>query len=254
MRGRAVLRILTAAIALPVLLTAGCLTSSEGIDLTERGVLVLTVSRVSGSALATAVAGVTDDLSITSSGILLADDQILYVNDVPLSATARTALGLEATYTATVEGVEAPDTYAISFDNEGVVTSIEVEPPEDFTDVEPDSSDEVERDGFELTWDVSDDDDVTITITIVGSVLSYDDDGNLEVVEYAVSLPGLVDDGGINIGSAELSAFVAGDITVALTRVRTVTPKLGFTEGTIQLMVSHELPLTLVETGEDEDG
>jgi hypothetical protein len=254
MRGRVLFRIAGTATALAVLLIAGCPTSSEGIDLTERGVLSLLISRVSESAVATATAQVSDSsiLSFPYTEIVLADDQILYANDVPLTATMRTVLGLDATVAATIEAVDEPDTYTISFDNQGVITTYEVTPPEDFSEVTPEPSTEVPRDGFELEWDPSDDDEASITITIAGSTWSYAEDGSLQVVDYEVSLSDLADDGDISIGSTELP-FLAGDISVTLTRVKTISRKLGFSSGTIRLEIEREIPLTLVESDTDGD-
>ena len=253
MKKRAACWITGVAIALPLLLIAGCPTSSEGIDLTERGELAMAIRRVSESATATATAQVSDNniLSFPYTEIVLADDQVLYINNVPLTATTGTTFGLDAAVAATVEAADAPDTYTISFDNEGTITTCEVTPPLDFDEVTPESGDEVERDGFELEWDPSD--DATITISITGWVWSYTSEGTLEVVEYTVSLADLADDGDITIGSGNLASFLAGDITVALTRVKTISQKLGFSSGTIQMAISRAISLTLIESS-DETG
>lgn len=243
------------AIALASLVNTDCTTSSEGIDLTEDGVLTLVISRVSASAIATATAGVVDNgiLSLSSGKIVLVDDQVLSVNNVPLTPTTLTDLGLDATVSATIEAVEAPDTYTISFDNQGVITTCEATPPEDFSEVTPEPSTEVPRDGFELEWKPLGDDDVTVTITITGSALSYEEDGSVQVVDYDVSLSDLADDGDIAIGSTELYQFLAGDISVTLTRVKSISQKLGFSDGTIRLEIGREIPLVLVEPSTDED-
>ncbi|MBN2559383.1 MAG: hypothetical protein JXQ75_00430 [Phycisphaerae bacterium] len=246
-------RIVCCALMLSVCLATGCRTSSEGIDLTERGVLTLMINRVSESTVATATAQVTDNniLSIPGTQIVLADDQVLSINDVPLTATALTILGLDATVSATIEAADAPDTYTISFDNQGVTTTFETTPPKDFTEVTPEPSAEVSRDGFELTWEPSDDDGVTVTVTISGSGVSYAEDGSAQVVDHVVTLSDLADDGAVTIGSTQLYEFVNGDITVAVTRVKSVSQKLGFSGGTIRMEIGLEISLTLVEADTD---
>ena len=242
-------------------LMAGCLTSntisSEGIDLSERGELTLAITRVSASAIATVAATVEDAASL-STQIVLSDDQIVTVNEIPLVSTSDTILGLDATLTATIESVDAPDIYEIAFDNEGVVTSFKVTPPVDFDAATPESGTEVSRDGFDLAWelvdeeDAEEDDDVTLTIALTGTAYYYDDDLNLQSTEYTVMLDNLADDGEISIGSAELYPFVAGDITVTLVRQKLISQKLGFASGTFRLQVVREIELTLVEPEEDE--
>ena len=88
--------------------------------------------------------------------------------------------------------METPNTYTISFDNQCVTTTFETTPPEDFTGVLPEPSTEVSRDGFELTWEPSGDDDVTIGISITGLILSYAEDWSVQIVEHAVSFVDLV--------------------------------------------------------------
>lgn len=235
---------------LPVLLAAGCPTTSEGIDLTERGVLTLAIGRVSESTVARARALVSDNdiLSIPYTEIVLADDQILSVNGTPLTETTWTEFGLDATVSATIAAVDAPDTYTISFDNQGVITMFEATPPEDFSEVTPAPSTEVFRDGFELAWEPSDDSDTTVDIAITGSIFAYAEDGSVEVVEYAVTLQDLADDGDVTIGPGALYQFLAGDLSVTLTRVKSITQKLGFSAGTIRLEIDYTVPLTLIES------
>ncbi len=241
-------RIAGAMLATSILSLASCTTSSEGIDLTERGVLTLVINRVSESAIATAAAQVRDDDSLFEIKIELADDQIISINNVPLTATTRTVLGLDATVASTIESVDAPDSYTVSFDNQGVETTVEIEAPEDFGDVAPESANQVTRDGFDLEWDqLEEDDEATVTISITGLTLSYTDDGALQAVDHVVSLPGLVDDGGVTIGSAQLAAFLSGELTVTLRRTHIVSQKLGFADGTVVLEVDREIALTLID-------
>ena len=233
-----------------VLLAGGCPTSSEGIDLSEVGELTLVVSRVSDATLATATGQVvkaSSPLSISQTEIILADDQVLSVNDTALTPTAWTEAGLDSVVTATVEAVDAPATYEIAFDNAGVTTSFKATPPEDFDDIEPDNGDEVSTEGFDLAWEASDDDDVAISVTISGLTLAYDDNGILQVVTHSISLTDLADDGDLTIGSTELLPFLEGEIEVTLTRVKTISQKLGFSAGTIVLEISQTLELMLVE-------
>ncbi len=246
MESRRVYRTIVGIVVLPLLLVAGCPLSSDSVDLSARGNLTLVVSRTSESAIATATAQVADNsiLSLTHRKITLADDQILSVNDVPLAATTLTDLGLDATVSATIEAVEAPYKYTLSFDNQGVTTTFKVAPPDDFSDVTPAASTVVSRSGFDLTWEPVDD-DATVSITIAGQVVSYASDGSARVGAGTVSLADLADDGGISIGSAQLSGFVAGDITVTLTRAKTASQKLGFSAGTIRLEIVRTIPLTL---------
>ncbi len=246
MESRRVYRTIVGIVAFPLLLVAGCPLSSDSVDLSARGNMTLVVNRASESAIATATAQVTDNniLSLAHRKITLADDQILSVNDVPLTATTLTDLGLDATLTATIEAVESPYKYTVSFDNEGVTTTFKVAPPDDFSAVTPAASTVVLRSGFDLTWEPADD-DATVSITIAGQVVSYASDGSAHVGAGTVSLADLADDGSVSIGSAQLSEFVVGDITVTLTRAKTASQKLGFSAGTIRLEIVRQIPLTL---------
>jgi len=242
--------IVSGAVALPLLLIAGCPTSSEGIDLTERGELTMVITRASESTIATATAQVMDSgiIAIADRKITLADDQILSINEVPLTATTLTDLGLDTAVAAVIEAVEDDEEYTIEFDNQGTKTMIDVSPPEDFAGVEPDRLDEVDRGGFDIVWDASND-DTLVSVVITGQIYAYLEDGSLGIVEGTLSLPNLPDDGELSIGAAELNQFINGDITVTLTREMTISQKLGFTEGTFYLRITLETPLTLAGSG-----
>lgn len=242
-------RVLFAVGAFAVLLFGGCPTSSTGLDLSADGVLELVISRISGSSLATATAVVTENtlLAITSSKIALADDQVISVNSVPLTETTKSALGLDAAVDATIEAVDEPDEYTISFDNQGEVTTVDALPPADFDDISPERETEVTRDGFELTWDPAGDDDATINVTITGLVATAAADGSPQVIEFDVPLEGLADDGELTIGSAQLFGFLTGSINVRVTRVKSISRNLGFADGEIRFEIAKVVPLRLVD-------
>jgi hypothetical protein len=230
--------------------TAGCPQSSADIDLATVGELTLVISRPTQSSVATATAQVVNRtiLSTTQRKIVLAEDQVLSVNGVALAATAWTALGVDSTVTATFAAVDPPATYAISFDNQGVVTSFAATPPADFTLVTPNAATAVPRSGFGLTWQPSGDADVTVDITITGLIWTYAD-GSWQSSQYSVPRTGLADSGAATIGATDLAWFPAGDITVTLTRSKTIAQNLGFSAGTIVLNIVGQLPLTLVDSG-----
>lgn len=243
-------RLTAGMVGLALLLTAGCHSTSEDIDVSERGILTLIISRVSESNIATATAEVRDNniLSFPFTMIALTGEQVLSVNSVPLMQTLASILGLETKVSATISAVDTPDDYVITFDDEGTETSYDAEPPEDFDEVAPADSTQVTRDGIPLVWEEGDDDDVTITVTITGQMLSYAADGTAQAVEGVVTLSGIEDDGSYTIGSASLSEFWAGQITVRLTRTKSISRKLGFASGTITLEIAKDIPLTLTDT------
>jgi hypothetical protein len=243
-------RLAMLAIACSLLLVAGCPTSSEGIDLTTQGVLSLAITRTSEAATATATAVVTNNsvASITQSKIKLGTDQVLSVNTVPLTATALTSLGVDATVAATVTAVAAPATYAIQFDNQGTTSSCAVAPPEDFAAVTPAAGTTVPRAGFTIAWAPSGESDVIVGVTITGYILTYAQNGTLQETQTSVSLADVPDIGTAMVGATQLASFIAGNITVRMTRQRTVSQPLGFATGTIRLNIVRDIPLTLVET------
>jgi len=234
-------------------IAAGCTSTTEGLDLTENGILTLILHRVSGSAVATAAATVKDAglLGALGQSLVLADDQIISVNNVPLSASTLTSLGIESAYSATIEAVDEPDTYTIEFDDAGVVTSVELTPPEDFEDVTPETGDEVTYDGFTLQWEAPDDeDDATIDITLSGYALSYNSAGSVDTVEYAVAFNDLADDGSVSIGETDLQYFTPGALTLTLTRTKAVSQKTGFAAGSLTMTITKTLTLDLTDAEE----
>ncbi len=243
-------RVAMLAVALPMLPVAGCPTSSEGIDLATEATLTLVVSRVSLASTATASAVVVKSgtTALPQNKIALADDQILSVNNVALTGTTWTSVGVDATVASTVAAVEAPATYSIQFDAQGTITTCTVTPPKDFSAVTPAASTTVPRTGFTIAWTPSGESDVTVGITITGYVWSYTQSGTLQATQTSVSLADVPDTGTATVGTTQLSSFTVGSITATLTRQRTVSQSLGFSSGTVRLKIVREIPLTLAET------
>lgn len=228
------------------ILATGCPMSSQGIDLSSKGGLTMTIARTSGSGLATATAQVVELGLLTSTKLVLADDQVLSVNGKTLTATTRTQLGLDAEYSATVEAVDEPDEYSVSFDDQGVMTTVSVAPPQDFSGVSPKAGAAVSVDGFALSWDQTSGAGATVEVAITGTSLQANSNtGAIEPVSYTVNIPAIADDGGIMVGASELTYFQTGGITVTLTRVETASQPLNFKSGEIRTEIVRELPLTL---------
>lgn len=231
-------------------LSIGCSTEAINIDLSEQGVLTLLAERVSGSSIATATAHISDSslLGLVAPNVLLADDQIIAINSVPLSKSTLTSLGIESTYTANVEAAESSESYKLSFDNQGVTTTFDADAPSDFDDVEPSIGDEVDYNGFDIEWDsASSSDGTTIDIVIDGSATSYSSDGVLSVVDHSVAFENLADDGLFSIGTTDLEYFNPGTITVTITRTKVVSQKLGFSTGTLTFSITKTITLNLVD-------
>lgn len=243
----AALRVFSTWSVVAALVVAGCTTSSDGLDLSEVGVLSLVISRDGDASAATATAQVTQD-NLVGSKIMLGDDQVLFVNDVALTPTPRTLLGLDAVVSANVSAKSAPKTYTIRFENQGATSSYEATPPVKLEDVLPEENTEVPRDGFTLMWDAPNSGSTAVDIVISGSALSLADNGTTQVIDYAVTLTDIADDGSHDITLADLNLFLEGPIVVSITRVKTISQKLGFASGTIELSITHDLPLTLVDS------
>src|SRR6185436_4494178 len=101
----------------------GCTTSSIGLDLSLRGVLNLVLSRESDSSSIRADAIVKDNGSVAN--VELADNQILSVNGTNLTPGFINLLGHVG---AELLAVDAPNSYAINFDNAGSVQSMTAAP------------------------------------------------------------------------------------------------------------------------------
>jgi hypothetical protein len=177
----------------------------------------------------------------------LAEDQTLTVDGAALAPTPRTQLGLDAEYTSAITAVEDPDEYAITFNNQGVITTAMIAPPEGFTNVRPRSGTAISgNDGFALRWDRTAGSSATVAVSITGAALQANTEtGTIEPVEDTVSLPAITDDGGITIGASQLTFFQPGQITVTLTRIETTSRKLGFAAGAIRMEIVRELTLIL---------
>lgn len=238
--------VLSTVVTFAALMMSGCTTSSDGKDLTEVGVLSMVIEHAVGSSVASATAEVSES-GVFASKIALADDQVLYIDDAEMTPTPRTALGLDSVYAANAAAVDRPDTYSLRFDNQGVISTYEATPPEAFEDLLPEADSEVERNGFTLTWDTSSDTNTSVKIVIAGTALQLNADNSVQVIPYEITLDNVADNGSHAIGLTELNLFLEGDITVTLTRIKTISQKLGFSAGTIQLTIAQDLPLTLVD-------
>jgi hypothetical protein len=229
-------------------MVTGCpITSSQGVDLGVRGILSLLISRQSGSATAYAGASVRDNTTIWNL-LELADDQVISVNGVDLSPTLLAlvlGLGIENVQVAAEIGaVNAPESYSITFDNQGEVASMTVTPPTDFTSVTPATGTQVSKTGFTVTWSPTGEADVLVDIVIEG--LGPDgEDQDTDPDTEIVTLSNLSDDGTVTIGAGDLSSFLTGTITVSVKRFLTFSQTLGFASGQVRTEVVQQISLTL---------
>ena len=221
---------------------------STGLDLTVRGNLFMVFNRTSGSAQASAAAKV-NDVYVPFTRIDLADDQVLSVNGVPLTPNWATVLtfGIVGQVAAQFGAVSAPGVYTIAFNDRGRVSTMTVTPPQDFTAFTPAAGSQVSRSSFVVTWSPSGESGVTIDVTVSGLMPDTGDDYDTDNLPdpQSVYLTGLADNGSVTIGLADLAPLLPGAVTLSVDRVRTVPQSLGLAGGTIQLLVTKEVALTL---------
>ena len=216
-------------ILVPCAYLAGCFIPSIGLDLGVRGKLLMGLTRVSGTNDLFAVASVEDNGWSNVTAIALSGDQQVSVNGVQLIASIP---GFPV-YSGNLEAVDAPDHYAVAFDNSGDQQSMSVEPPDDFVDVHPAEGDSVSINGFSQTWAPSGDSDVKVDIEIFGP------DG------VVGRLTNLADDGSINISNSDLASLDTGDIRVVIRRFKEFDQEIGFAEGQVRLEIVKGANLNL---------
>ncbi len=241
-------RNLVLATMLLAVLGGGCaVVSSEGVDLSVRGMLSLLISRESTSATANTGASVRDNAAVFTL-LDLADDQVLSVNGVTLQPTLVNiifGLGFEDfQVVAEIGSVDAPSTYSISFDNQGEVATMTVTPPADFTSVAPAAGSSVSKAGFTATWAPSGETDVLAAVVIVGLEADGSDD-DTDPDASSVTLSNLPDSGTVSVGASDLNDLLPGDITLTVQRYRTTTQTLGFASGDVRVQVFQDVALTL---------
>lgn len=237
--------IILAVASVASLIIGGCPTNSTNIDLSSSGELVLVISRDSNATTARVTASITDSSALLlNDKVLLSDDQVLSVDGETLDPTTQTELGLDSEYTATID---VDDEYTLSFDNQGETSTTEVTPPAGFDDISPGEGDSVSRDGFVISWEAEDESSVFVDITITGLAIFYNSDGTYEQTEYEVELTDLADDGDATVSAANLLYFISGDLDVTLTRTKSLSRDLGFSDGEIRLEVVRTVTLDLVD-------
>lgn len=228
----------------------GCpITPSQGVDLSVRGVLSLLISQESGSATASAGASVRDNQAILTL-LQLADDQVLSVSGVELHLTLVAllfGLGLENTQVvAEIGAVEAPESYTVSFDDQGQTTSMTVTPPANFTSATPAAGSQVSSAGFNVSWSPSGVAGVLVDIVIQGLQADEDDEDTEPDTKY-VTLSNFSDDGTATVGASDLEELLPGVITVTVKRFHTYPQSLGFASGNVRVEVFYEIALTLTD-------
>lgn len=244
---RGILRPLMGATAiLSAGLIVGCPGRADDVDLSEAGRLVLRIERPSGGTNATATANISE-LALVNRPLILTADQTLTIDGVRLTPTARTTLGLESEYTATIDALSPPDAYRLRFNDEDDDFEASLTPPEDLANIRPARFSEVSTEGFTVRWTPASDDQPRIHITVTGLALSVDSNGNPILVTHNVPFTNLRDDGEHRISAADLDFFQTGEIRVTIARVRTAAPSVGFASATVELRVVRELPLVLIE-------
>jgi len=229
---------------------AGCFQQSTlGLDLSVRGHLSMSIQRASGSAQATAVAGI-NDTQVPFAQLNLTDDQSLTVGGVKLEPNIVTllSLGLFGQVAALVPSVNSPSTYSISFDDRGTISTMTAQPPQDFVTVTPESG-TIPRGAFTINWTPTGESGVTVDIFVSGLTPddgdSFDDD--FEDDPISASVVNLPDTGSATVGIGDLAFFLAGPVTVSVERVKSVPQALGFAQGNVNLRITRSLNLTLTD-------
>ncbi len=208
----------------------GCTwTDGDGLDLSVRGRLTLSINRESGSAKAKVFGSVNDLNAWFFPVIVLSNTQVLSVNDVK----ATHALGF---FDTEIGAVNAPSGYTVTFDDKGTIKSLVVTPPVDFSGLTPADTNEVSRTGFDITWSPSGDPDVRVEVRIRGlSKNEWEDDDDDEPGYTLETISNLSDSGSVTVGEPDLAKFLNGEIELRVTRYRKYSGDLGFKESSIRV-------------------
>lgn len=229
---------------LPVLMGVSCPppTPTDGLDLSKRGDVQVTLTRALGRASAEVSAYVLD----TGAGLFvlqlleLSSSQVLQVDGVPLS---HHAFDIPSWVSASVTAKAPPGSYTVAFNDNGIVRSMQAGAVSEIAIASPFAGATVSKSGFTLTWTPSGDVDVRVNILLEGDVSDPDAAGGVR--SSSTSIDDRLDNGSAAIDASRLAEFLPGTLRVSLTRQRRVPQALGFSSGEVRIQATDEREFVL---------
>ena len=231
---------------LPALMGVACPppVDTDGLDLGVRGHVYLEISRDSGKASADVTASVLDG----GAGLLvlqlleLSPMQVLSVSGVPLS---HGFLDFPSWVSATIPALTPPDTYSISFDNNGEVQQMRATAVNETLIVAPPADSGVSKSGFVVDWTPFGEHGVLVDIEIAGQVPDPERPGSTKI-SYK-SLDDRADTGSLAIEPDSLADFLPGTVEVTNSRHRSTPQALGFASGSVVVKSTDTRRLLLTD-------
>jgi hypothetical protein len=236
------------------MVTIACSVPAEDVDLSASGVVYVELSRNVGSNRVYTRAFIeNNETSLFGSlPVRLADDQLFFINGVPLIQTPATILGLSTDMDAWMGAVDYPGSYEVSFSDIDPHTMM-AQPPEDIELIMPASVEATSASELEVSWIPPTSSDTQMNIRLSGSpAITISEEGAVRRTvrgnTITVTIRNVDDGRGTHvIEKSTMEAFSTGGITLSLTRSRTVSQDLGFADGEITLSIIATRALIIEE-------